>query len=124
MAAARALARLALLCVAGAVAAVVAGAGQWLILLLGLAGLAVAGAGIWWALAHRGIARLLGALLAVAAPVGVLVLYAASGLWLVAVTALAAVGGRAGLRQERTAPTAAPRSHALALRSGRPAGRY
>ncbi|WP_405864756.1 diacylglycerol/lipid kinase family protein [Streptomyces sp. NBC_00005] len=85
----RALARLALLCVAGAVAAVVAGAGQWLILLLGLAGLALAGAGIWWALAHRGVARLLGALLAIAAPIGVLVLYAASGLWVVAVAALA-----------------------------------
>ncbi|MFG2791940.1 diacylglycerol/lipid kinase family protein [Streptomyces sp. NPDC048419] len=86
---ARALARLALLCVAGAVASVVAGAGQWLILLLGLAGLAVAGAGLWWALAHRGVARLLGALLAIAAPVAVLVLYAISGLWVVAAAALA-----------------------------------
>jgi diacylglycerol kinase family enzyme len=86
---ARALARLALLCVAGAVSAVVAGADQWLILLLGLAGLALAGAGIWWALAYRGVARLLGGLLAGAAPVGVLVLYAVSGLWVVAVTALA-----------------------------------
>ncbi|WP_443061202.1 diacylglycerol/lipid kinase family protein [Streptomyces sp. NBC_00453] len=107
VAAARALARLALLCVAGAVAAVVAGAGQWLILLLGLAGLAVAGAGIWWALAHHGTARLLGALLAIAAPVGVLVLYAASGLWVVAVTALAAwttalACARSALRRLRT----------------------
>jgi diacylglycerol kinase family enzyme len=86
---ARALARLSLLCVAGGVAAVAAGAGQWLFLLLGLAGFALAGAGIWWALAHRGVTRLLGALLAVAAPIGVLVLYAASGLWVVAVAALA-----------------------------------
>ncbi|MGW0337747.1 diacylglycerol/lipid kinase family protein [Streptomyces sp. NPDC003011] len=88
---ARTLARLALLCVAGAVAAVVAGAGsgRWPVLLLGLAGLALAGAGIWWALAHRGVARLLGALLAVAAPVGVLVLYAVSDLWVMAVAALA-----------------------------------
>ncbi|MET7572932.1 diacylglycerol kinase family protein [Streptomyces sp. NPDC005492] len=87
---ARALARLALLCVAGAVAAVVAGTGHGFILLLGLVGLGLAGAGLWWALAHRGFARLLGALLAVAAPVGVLVLYAVSGLWVVAVAALAA----------------------------------
>ncbi len=87
---ARALARLALLCVAGAVAAVVAGTGHWFILLLGLVGLALAAAGLWWALAHRGFARLLGALLAITAPVGVLVLYAVSGLWLVAVIALAA----------------------------------
>ncbi|MDL5199335.1 diacylglycerol kinase family protein [Streptomyces sp. ALI-76-A] len=88
---ARTLARLALLCVAGAVAAVGAGAGsgRWLVLLLGLAGLALAGAGIWWALAHRGVARLLGALLALAAPAGVLVLYAVSGLWVMAATALA-----------------------------------
>ena len=84
------LARLALLCVAAAVAAVVAGVGQWLILLLGLVGLALAGGGVWWALAHRGIARFLGALLAIAAPVAVLVLYAVSGLWVVAVGALTA----------------------------------
>lgn len=88
--AARALARLALLCIAGAVAAVVAGTGHWFILLLGLVGLGLAAAGLWWALAHRGFARLLGALLAITAPVGVLVLYAVSGLWLVAVIALAA----------------------------------
>ncbi|MEW1828256.1 diacylglycerol kinase family protein [Streptomyces sp. NPDC088196] len=87
---ARALARLALLCIAGAVAAVVAGTNHWFVLLLGLAGLGLAGAGLWWALAHRGFARFLGALLAVTAPVGVLVLYAVSGLWLVAVIALAA----------------------------------
>ena len=74
------LARLALLCLAGVVAAVVA-AGQWLLLLLGLVGIALAGAGLWWAVAHRGIARVCGALLALAAPVAVLVLYAVSGLW-------------------------------------------
>ncbi|MFJ4205411.1 diacylglycerol/lipid kinase family protein [Streptomyces sviceus] len=85
--AARTLARLALLCLAGVVAAVVA-AGQWLLPLLGLVGLGLAGAGIWWALAHRGLARLCGALLAVAAPVAVLVLYAVSGLWPFAASAL------------------------------------
>lgn len=88
---ARGWARLALALVAGCVAVVFSGfdSGGWLILLTGFAGLALAGAGVWWMLAHRGGARLLGGLLAVAAPVGVLVLYAASGLWIVAVGALA-----------------------------------
>ncbi|WSQ14534.1 diacylglycerol kinase family protein [Streptomyces sp. NBC_01231] len=116
----RALARLALLCVAGAVAAVVAGAGsgRWPVLLLGLAGLALAGAGIWWALAHRGPARLLGALLALAAPVGVLVLYAVSGLLVVAVAAVASwalglVCARSALRRLR-------KPHGMHTRSARP----
>ncbi|NEB04089.1 diacylglycerol kinase [Streptomyces sp. SID13726] len=99
------LARLALLCLAGVVAAVVS-AGQWLLLLLGLVGLALAGAGLWWALAHRGVARLCGALLALAAPVAVLVLYAVSGLWPFAAAALglwvAALGcARSALRRLR-----------------------
>ncbi|MBO4258588.1 diacylglycerol/lipid kinase family protein [Streptomyces griseorubiginosus] len=103
---ARLLARLSLVCVAGAVAAVVAGAGKSLILLLGLVGLALAGAGIWWALAHRGIARFVGALLAVVAPTAVLVLYAVSGLGLVAVGAVAAwtaalACARSALRRQR-----------------------
>ncbi|MBO7937915.1 diacylglycerol kinase, partial [Streptomyces sp. S9] len=77
--------------VAGCAAVVAGGSGSggWLVLLVGLAGLGLAGAGVWWMLAHRGGARLLGALLAVTAPVAVLVLYAASGLWVVAVGALA-----------------------------------
>lgn len=104
--AARTLARLALLCLAGVVAAVVA-AGQWLLLLLGLVGLALAGAGIWWAVAHRGVARLCGTLLAVAAPVAVLVLYAVSGLWPFAAAALglwaaALACARSALRRLRT----------------------
>ncbi|MGV9556949.1 diacylglycerol/lipid kinase family protein [Streptomyces sp. NPDC003401] len=88
---ARGWARLALVLLAGCVAVVFSGvdSGGWLVLLTGFAGLALAGAGIWWMLAHRGGARLAGAALAVAAPVGVLVLYAASGLWVVAVGALA-----------------------------------
>jgi diacylglycerol kinase family enzyme len=85
--AARTLARLALLCLTGVVAAVVA-AGQWLLPVLAFVGLGLAGAGLWWALAHRGVARLCGALLAVAAPVAVLVLYAVSGLWPFAAAAL------------------------------------
>lgn len=97
---ARNLARLALLCLAGVVVAVVA-AGQWLLLLLGLAGLGLAGAGIWWAVAHRGVARACGALLALAAPVAVLVLYAVSGLWPYAAAALALWG--AALASARSA---------------------
>lgn len=116
--AARALARLALLCLAGAVASVVAGAGQWLILLLGLAGLGLAGAGIWWALAHRGMARLCGALLALAAPVGVLVLYAVSGLWLVAVAALGS--WTAALACARSALRRLRKPHGMHSRSARP----
>lgn len=105
---ARGWARLALLLVAGCAAVVGTGAGSggWLVLLAGLAGLALAGAGVWWMLAHRGGARLLGGLLAVAAPVAVLGLYAASGLWVVAVGALALWAGalasaRAALRSLR-----------------------
>jgi diacylglycerol kinase family enzyme len=105
---ARGWARLALVLVAGCAAVVAAGAGSggWLVLLTGLAGLALAGAGVWWMLAHRGGARLLGGLLAVAAPVGVLVLYAASGLWVVAVGAVALwasalASARASLRSLR-----------------------
>jgi diacylglycerol kinase family enzyme len=116
--AARTLARLALLCVAVAVAAVVAGAGQWLILLLGLAGLAVAGAGVWWALAHRGVTRLLGALLALSAPVGVLVLYAVSGLWVFAVAALASWA--AALACARSALRRLRKPHGTRSRSVRP----
>ncbi|MGW3097007.1 diacylglycerol/lipid kinase family protein [Streptomyces sp. NPDC001102] len=115
---ARALARFALLCVGGALAAVLAGAGQWLILLLGLAGLALAGAGLWWALAHRGLARFFGALLAIGAPIGVLVLYAVSGLWVVAVAAVAAWAtavacARSALRRLRS-------PHGMRHRTARP----
>lgn len=115
---ARALARLALLCLAAAIAAVVAGAGQWLVPLLGLAGFGLAGAGIWWALAHRGVARLFGALLALAAPVGVLVLYAVSGLWPFAVAALAAWA--AALACARSALRRLRKPHGMHSRSTRP----
>ncbi|MGI5460749.1 diacylglycerol/lipid kinase family protein [Streptomyces sp. CA-249302] len=114
---ARALARLALLCLAGAVA-FVAAAGQWAVLVLGLVGLALAGAGLWWALAHRGPARLLGALLAVAAPVGVLVLYAVSGLWVVAIAALAS--WTAALACARSALRRLRKPHGMHSRSSRP----
>ncbi|MFF8569099.1 diacylglycerol/lipid kinase family protein [Streptomyces albidoflavus] len=47
-------------------------------------GLVICAVGVWWFLAHRGWIRLIGAVVAVAAPVGVLVLYAFDGLWLTA----------------------------------------
>ncbi|MCX4767167.1 diacylglycerol kinase family protein [Streptomyces sp. NBC_01275] len=101
-------ARVALALVVGCVlvVALAAGSGGWLVLVIGFAGLALAGAGVWWALAHRGGARLLGGLLAVTAPVGVLVLYATSGLWVVAIGALslwaaALASARASLRSLR-----------------------
>ncbi|WP_218005711.1 diacylglycerol/lipid kinase family protein [Actinomadura hibisca] len=50
----------------------------------GLAGLCVCAVGVWWFLAYRGVVRLLGALVAIAAPVAVLVLFAFDGLWLMA----------------------------------------
>ncbi|MFC8513828.1 diacylglycerol/lipid kinase family protein [Streptomyces sp. NPDC057257] len=115
--AARSLARLALLCLAGAVA-FVATAGQWAVLVLGLVGLGLAGAGLWWALAHRGPARLLGALLAVAAPVAVLVLYAVSGLWVVAMASLAS--WTAALTCARSALRRLRKPHGMHSRSARP----
>ncbi|OQR60373.1 diacylglycerol kinase [Streptomyces maremycinicus] len=105
---ARGWARVALLLVAACVAVVLAGAGSggWLVLFIGFVLLALAGAGVWWMLAHRGGARLLGGLVAITAPVGVVVLYALSGLWPVAVGALALWAGalasaRASLRSVR-----------------------
>ncbi|PBC65622.1 diacylglycerol kinase [Streptomyces sp. Tue6028] len=116
----RLLARCALLAaVAAAVVLLVAlGAGGLLIVGAGLLGLIVCAAGGWWFLAHRGAVRLFGAVVAVAAPVGVLVVFAHGGLWLTALastlcwtTALAC--GRSALRRARPPrsqrPVPAPR---------------
>ncbi|GAA0670365.1 hypothetical protein GCM10010193_23060 [Kitasatospora atroaurantiaca] len=91
---ARLLARLALACVLGAVAALIAvsGPGGLLILAIGLTGLAVTAAGAWWALAYRGAVRVAGTLLAVAAPVTVVVLYARADVWPAALAAIALMG--------------------------------
>jgi diacylglycerol kinase family enzyme len=71
----RLLARIALLCAAAAVVAVAfAGPHGLLVLFCALIGLAVSAVGAWWMLAHHGLPRVVGALVAVAAPVGVLVL--------------------------------------------------
>ncbi|MFF8511320.1 diacylglycerol/lipid kinase family protein [Streptomyces sp. NPDC015492] len=60
-----------------------------LVLLGALVGLACSAVGIWWFLAHRGPLRVAGALLAVGAPIAVLVVYVVWGPWLTALLALA-----------------------------------
>ncbi|MFE5211115.1 diacylglycerol/lipid kinase family protein [Streptomyces sp. NPDC056600] len=119
-------ARLAVLALlaSAAVPLVAAGLRSVLWALLGFAGLALAAAGLWWMLAHTGVLRALGALLAVAAPVAVLVLFAVVGmllpallslaLWaLASTTARTALGpgaASAAARQRGRAPTEAPRA--------------
>lgn len=48
--------------------------------LIGIAGFTLAAVGVWWALAHTGVARIVGTVLSVAAPVTVLALYVAADL--------------------------------------------
>ncbi|MFJ7200777.1 MULTISPECIES: diacylglycerol/lipid kinase family protein [unclassified Streptomyces] len=88
-AAARLLARLAVLTAIGAVIVLVfpLGEGGLLVIGAGLLGLAACAVGVWWFLAYRGAVRLFGALVAVAAPAGVVVLFARDGLWLTALVA-------------------------------------
>ncbi|MEU3464341.1 diacylglycerol kinase family protein [Streptomyces sp. NPDC006733] len=105
---ARLLARLALVCALAAVALLLAftGAGGLLVLVIGLAGLVVAAVGAWWVLAHRGVLRAAGVLLAVGGPGAVLVFYARTGLWVVALGSLLLGGAavacaRSALRRAR-----------------------
>ncbi|MGW0883199.1 diacylglycerol/lipid kinase family protein [Streptomyces sp. NPDC002671] len=84
--AARLLALCAVLAAIGAVVVLLtalAEGGLWIIG-AGFLGLIVCACGIWWFLAHRGAVRLFGALVAVAAPIGVLVLFVQGSLWLTA----------------------------------------
>ncbi|MFG3658768.1 diacylglycerol/lipid kinase family protein [Streptomyces sp. NPDC047706] len=79
------------------------GLGGLLLLVVGLAGLCLTFAALWWTLSRRGPVRVAAALLALAAPVGVVVLFArANLLWVVTVSGLlwcAAVwSGRYALR--------------------------
>ncbi|MFF4099269.1 diacylglycerol/lipid kinase family protein [Streptomyces sp. NPDC001903] len=72
---------------------------------LGWLGLALTGAGVWWTLTHTGWSRALAVLLAVLAPLAVLLLYSAAGLlWVVLVSlalwALAVAAGRAALADD------------------------
>ncbi|MDH6225200.1 diacylglycerol kinase family protein [Streptomyces sp. MJP52] len=111
-------ARVAVLALLGSALVPLAAAGPRGVLwvLLGVAALALAAAGVWWALAHTGTVRVLGTVLAVAAPATVLALYAVSGMLLpalvsLALWSLAAVAAR----------TALGAGHAAARRSGRSA---
>ncbi|MEU7603330.1 diacylglycerol kinase family protein [Streptomyces sp. NPDC041003] len=95
------------LALAAGVAAVVvlvvfAGLGSLVLMGVGWAGLVLTAAGGWWMLTHTGWIRVLAVLLVVAAPLGVLILYAAAGLlWVVLLSlglwALAVSAGRAAL---------------------------
>ncbi len=83
------LARWALIAMAVAGAALLAALGSGpLVLLSGIVGLAASAVGVWWFLAHRGPLRLLGAVLAVAAPLVTLYLYVVGGVWVNALVAL------------------------------------
>ncbi|MGW3111672.1 diacylglycerol/lipid kinase family protein [Streptomyces sp. NPDC001091] len=106
--AARLLARCAVVAAIGAVAVLLLalGGGGLLVAVAGALGLVLCAAGVWWFVARRGVVRLLGAVVAVAAPVGVLVFFVRSGLWVIALIsglcwAVAGVSGRAALRRAR-----------------------
>ncbi|MYW18337.1 diacylglycerol kinase [Streptomyces sp. SID2955] len=106
--AARLLARCAVLAAIAAVAVLLfaLGGGGLLVAGAGILGLVACAAGLWWFVARRGPVRLLGACVAVAAPVGVLVFFARSGLWLIALIsslcwAAAVTCGRAALHRAR-----------------------
>ncbi|MFI1018353.1 diacylglycerol/lipid kinase family protein [Streptomyces sp. NPDC020965] len=112
---ARVLARLALAGVAAAIATLVSvvSAGGLLIVAGGLAGLALAAVGTWWVLAYRGPYRLLGALLVLAAPVAVIILYTVHGLWGPALVAMALWGAALGCARSalrRARPPRGPRA--------------
>ncbi|CAM5554369.1 hypothetical protein STANM309S_01387 [Streptomyces tanashiensis] len=98
--AARLLARLAVLAAVGSLVVLLLalGDGGLEVVLAGLLGIVLCAVGLWWFVAHRGAVRLLGALLAVAAPVGVVVLYAYDGLWLTALLLVLVLGRGPGLR--------------------------
>ncbi|MGD6755815.1 diacylglycerol kinase family protein [Streptomyces sp. BH105] len=84
--AARWLARLAVLAAVGSLVVLVLAVGEagLVVIAAGFLGIAVCAVGLWWVVAHRGVVRLVGALLAVVAPLAVLVLLAYDGLWLTA----------------------------------------
>jgi hypothetical protein len=73
-------------------------------LLLGFAGLGIICAAAWWFLAHRGVVRWLAGVVLTAAPVAVIVVYVAAGLfWEIALgvllAAAAVAAGRAALTE-------------------------
>jgi diacylglycerol kinase family enzyme len=100
-------------------------------LLLGIAGLAIICAAAWWFLAHRGVGRWLAAVLLVAAPVAVIVVYVAAGLlWEIVLSVVLAVvavaAGRAALAGRPAAKpleqAAAPQRHPFVIMNPRSGG--
>ncbi|GAA3784061.1 hypothetical protein GCM10022403_018440 [Streptomyces coacervatus] len=114
------------------VLAVFAGLKTFALVGVGLAGTAITAAAIWWVLTRRRAARVPALLLAVAAPVSVLVLYAGAHLaWVVALAAalwLLAVGaGRRALGRAETTVAmpevpASPVRHAVLITNPRSGG--
>ncbi|WP_030767250.1 diacylglycerol/lipid kinase family protein [Streptomyces sp. NRRL F-2664] len=105
---ARLFALLALACALGAVVVLVAAGegGGLVVVVVGVVGAALTAMGTWWVVAHRGPVRLAGAVLAVAAPAAILVIYARADLWptalaAIAVWAAAVVCARTALRAAR-----------------------
>ncbi|MEU7698220.1 acylglycerol kinase family protein [Streptomyces sp. NPDC039028] len=107
-AAARFLARIAVLAAVGSLVLLgfAIGDGGLVVLLAGLLGIVVCAAGAWWFVAHRGVVRLLGAFVAIAAPVGFVTLLSQDGLWrpalaLVLCWVVVVACARAALRKAR-----------------------
>ncbi|MEV7770316.1 diacylglycerol kinase family protein [Kitasatospora sp. NPDC086791] len=116
---ARVLARCALLAAIGTVVVLLfaLGDGGLQVVLIGFLELVVWAAGVWWFLAHRGVLRVVGAVLAIAAPVALVVLFARHDLWptallLVLCSGVALALGRTALRRAR--PTRAKPATAAA----------
>ncbi|WP_372405758.1 diacylglycerol kinase family protein [Streptomyces luteireticuli] len=121
---ARLLARLAVLAAVGSLAVLVLALdeGGPVVVGAGLLGLVVCAVGVWWFVAHHGPARLLGALLAVAAPAAVLVLFTYDGLWLTALVLLLCWGAALACAREalRRSRRERPMRAAAASRPERP----
>ncbi|MFG3489301.1 diacylglycerol/lipid kinase family protein [Streptomyces sp. NPDC047972] len=107
-AAARFLARIAVLAAVGSLVLLgfAIGDGGLVVLLAGLLGIVVCAAGAWWFVAHRGAVRLLGAFVAIAAPAGFVTLLSHDGLWrpalaLVLCWVVVVACARAALRKAR-----------------------
>ncbi|WP_246212409.1 diacylglycerol/lipid kinase family protein [Streptomyces abyssomicinicus] len=117
-------ARLAVLALLGSVLVPLVAAGLRSVLwaLLGIAALALGAVGLWWALSHTGAVRVLGTVLAVAAPAAVLALYGAFGMLVpalvsLALWSLAAVSARTALGARHAAARHPGRSVAVPPRA-------
>lgn len=97
--------------------------GGLLVLVVGIAGAALTAMGTWWVVSHRGAVRLVGALLAVGAPVAILLIYARADLWPTALLAIALWA--AAVACARTALRAARRPDGMraAVRADAPGAR-